>query len=113
MNIAGIKLSEKNFNASCAKIVRKYRDISISDIKKLVLNNDHLFTCSSIDPDGISTILKIYYDFCNENIQSLIYENNRITSIELLNNWLESHEETSRQVEEDINNEALAEEADE
>ena len=113
MYIIGIKLLNGNFSAACAKILRKYRDISISEIKKLVLNNDYLFTCSYIDPEGINIILQIYYDFWNENIQSIIYENNRITSVQMLNNWLKSHDETVKQVEEDINNEALAEENDE
>lgn len=111
MGTIGIKLTDCKFTAACAKILRKYRDISISDVKRLVLNNDYLMTCDNIDAAGIRAILSLHYDLKDEKIQSKIYENGEVTSVELLNNFLISHEIIVKQVEEDMNNEALAEES--
>lgn len=44
MGIIGIKLSGCAFTASIAKIVRRYRDISISEVKRIVLSNDYLIS---------------------------------------------------------------------
>lgn len=49
-------------------------------------------------------LLQIYHDFCNADIQSIIYENDSVTSVQKLNNWLSLHEETVQQVEEYIDN---------
>lgn len=108
MGMIGIKLTDRKFTAACAKILRKYRNISISNVKNLVLNNDYLTTCDYIDISGIKSILMLQDDLNKEDIQSVIYENDEITSIKLLNNLLVSYEETAKQVEEDMNNEALA-----
>lgn len=109
MGFVGIKAASTDFNAAIAKTIRKYRNIPIAEIKDLVQDNDYLFTCSYVDPEGINMLLQIYHDFCNVDIQSIIYENDSVTSVQKLNNWLSSHEETVKQVEEDLDNESLAE----
>lgn len=98
MGMIGIKLAEREFSAACAKIVRKYRDIAISDIKSLVLNGDHLMTCDNIDPEGIRSILDLHFELKNDDLNSMIYEDDEIATIELLNNRLDSYAETARQV---------------
>lgn len=108
MGIIGLKLSECKFSAACAKVLRKYRDISISEIKNIIMNNDYLMYCDYIDAAGIKVILELYYDFSKEDILSVIYEHDTITSVDFLNNLLKSYEETVHQVELDMHNEALA-----
>lgn len=109
MGFVGIKVASTDFNAAIVKTIRKYRNIPIAEVKDLVQDNDYLFTCSYVDPDGINMLLQIYHDFCNVDIQSIICENDSVTSVQKLNNWLSSHGETVKQVEEDLDNESLAE----
>lgn len=37
MGLIGTKTAKNDFNAAIAKIIRKYRDISLSEIKTIVL----------------------------------------------------------------------------
>lgn len=106
MGIIGIKLSECTFTASIAKIVRKYRDISISEVKRIVLSNDYLISCAYIDAAGIAKILNLRRDLENNGVSSVIYEHDSVSSAEFLLNLLVSYEETAQQIEIDMNNEA-------
>lgn len=106
MGIIGIKLSERTFTASIAKIVRKYRDISISEVKRIVLSNDYLISCDYIDAAGIIKILNLQRDLENNGVSSVIYEHDSVSSVEFLLNLLVSYEETAKQIEIDMNNEA-------
>lgn len=106
MGIIGIKLSERTFTASIAKIVRKYRDISISEVKRIVLSNDYLISCDYIDAAGIAKILNLRRDLENNGVSSVIDEHDSVSSVEFLLNLLVSYEETAQQIEIDMNNEA-------
>ena len=108
MGTIGIKLLERKFTATSAKVLRNYRDISISDIKNIIMTNDYLMSCDYIDADGIKAILELQRDFNKEDILTVIYEHNTITSVDFLNNLLKSYNETAHQVALDMNNEALA-----
>lgn len=99
MGIIGIKLSECTFTASIAKIVKKYRDISISEVKRIVLSNDYLMSCDYIDAVGIKKILDLRHDLEIGGISSVIYEHDSVSSVEYLLNLLASYEETAKQVE--------------
>lgn len=109
MGIVGIKLVGCSFTASCAKIIRRYKDISISDIKKIATDNDYLMCCDYVDADGIKKILSLHQDLEMANIPSVIYEHGSVSSVEFLKNLLRSYEETAQQVQLDMNNEALTE----
>lgn len=110
MGTVGIKTARSEFKAVIAKTIRKYRDISISEIKKLVLEEDYLYECNYIDASGIKVVLAIHLELNKSGIATDLYEHDRLTNTEFLNNWLASHEETVKQVEEEMNREALLEE---
>lgn len=59
MGLIGIKAAKNDFNAAIAKIVRKYRDMSLSEIKKIVLEGNYLYECDYVDEQGIKVILSI------------------------------------------------------
>lgn len=110
MGIIGIKAAKPDFVATIAKTVRKYRDISISEIKALVLEGRYLYKCDYIDAQGIEVILSIHSELNNNGIATVIYEHDQETTPEFLNNLLESYAETAKQVEEEMDREALLEE---
>lgn len=59
MGLIGIKAPKNDFNAAIAKIVRKYRDMSLSEIKKIVLEGNYLYECDYVDEQGVKAILSI------------------------------------------------------
>lgn len=109
MGLIGIKAAKNDFNAAIAKIVRKYRDMSLSEIKKIVLEGNYLYECDYVDEQGIKVILSIDSELNKSGIATVIYEHDRITDREFLNNLLGSYAETAEQVEEEMDREALSE----
>lgn len=109
MGLIGIKAANTDFSAAIAKIVRKYRDISLSEIKTIVLEGNYLYECDYVDEQGIKVILSIDSELNKSEIVTVIYEHDRITNREFLNNLLGSYVETAEQVEEEMDREALLE----
>ena len=86
MGFIGIKTAKPDFNAAIAKTIRKYRDISISEIKKIVLEGNYLYECDYIDSHGIEVILSINSELNKNGIETVLYEHDQLTTIEFLNN---------------------------
>lgn len=90
-------------------IIKKYQDLPISEIKQKIEKNKYILTCDYIDDNGIKSVLGLYNELNAEEVNCSLYEHNNPTTIEFLNNLLNSYEETRKQVEEDIENEVQAE----
>ena len=110
MATVGIKLSDNNFSASCAKVIRKYKNISISEVKDAVVNNDYLFSCDYIDEEGIKIVLKINKELNENGLSCKLFEHDVPTTVEFLSNLVSTYEGINEEVEEVMNNEALASE---
>ncbi len=108
-SIIGIKINKTNISAKCIMIIKKYQDLSISEIKQKIEKNKYILTCDYIDDNGIKSVLGLYNELNAEEVNCSLYEHNNPTTIEFLNNLLNSYEETRKQVEEDIENEVQAE----
>lgn len=109
MRTVGLKLESSVFTATVAKIIRKYQELSISQIKQIVSNNDYVYKCDIIRANGIKTLLHVKEDLSREGINSCIYVEGQPTSEEYLNNLLVSYKQTEEQVEEEMDREALLE----
>ena len=48
MRTVGLKLESSVFTATMAKIIRKYQELPISQIKQIVSNNDYVYKCDII-----------------------------------------------------------------
>ena len=121
MRTVGLKLESSVFTATMAKIIRKYQELPISQIKQIVSNNDYVYKCDIIRANGIKTLLHVKKDLSKEGINSYIYVEGKLTSEEYLNNLLVSYKQeylnnllvsykqTEEQVEEEMDREALLE----
>lgn len=109
MRTVGLKLESSVFTATMAKIIRKYQELPISQIKQIVSNNDYVYKCDIIRANGIKTLLHVKKDLSKEGINSYIYVEGKLTSEEYLNNLLVSYKQTEEQVEEEMDIEALLE----
>ncbi len=110
MGFIGIKTAKPDFSTGIAKTLRKYRNISISEIKAIVSEGKYLYECDYIDAQGIEVILFVHSELNNIGIATVIYEHDQETTPEFLNNLLKSYAETATQVEEEMDREALIEE---
>ena len=90
MRTVGLKLESSVFTATMAKIIRKYQELPISQIKQIVSNNDYVYKCDIIRANGIKTLLHVKKDLSKEGINSYIYVEGKLTSEEYLNNLLVS-----------------------
>ena len=70
------------------------------------MSNDYLISCDYIDAAGIAKILNLRRDLENNWVSSVIYEHDSVSSVEFLLNLLVSYEDTAKQIEIDMNNEA-------
>ena len=65
MRTVGLKLESSVFTATMAKIIRKYQELPISQIKQIVSNNDYVYKCDIIRANGINTLLHVKKDLSN------------------------------------------------
>ena len=112
-SIIGIKINETNIPAKCIMIIKKYQDLPISEVKQKIEENQYILTCGYIDDKGIKSLLKLYNELNSEGVNCSLYEHNNPTTIEFLNNLLNSYEDTRKQVEEDIDREVQEENSEE
>lgn len=105
-SIIGIKVNGKNLPAKGIMIIRKYKNMSISEIKQIVESDQYMMTCDYIDNHGIKLILKIYKELKSEGINCSLFEHNNPTSPEFLRNLSGSYTEIEKEVEEEMELEA-------
>lgn len=96
----GIKIKDKDKMAICVKIIRKYTNEPISDIKGKIENDEYVLEGNYLEEDDIIKILKIYKELQQNGIAVELYDElDRVTSPELLNNLLNSYSEISYRIE--------------
>lgn len=107
-SIIGIKSIENSITLNGIMIIRKYynNEIPISEIKAKIESNDYIAVCDYIDKEGIEKILQLYDKLAQEGIKCDLYEHDTKTTLEFLNNLLNSYSETEREVELDMDKEA-------
>ena len=100
----GIKIIGNVVTAKALMIIKKYYkdEIPLSEIKKKIESNDYVAVCDYVDRKGIEEILKLNEKLNQENLRCEFYEHDEITTIEFLNNLIESYYETEKQIEEII-----------
>ncbi len=99
MGYVAIKISKTAFSAQIVKIVRKYTDISISDIKKRINNQEFIMSCDHIDDEMIKQIINLYRELRKEDIPCLLYENDRETTCKYLENLIQWNKEIEEEIE--------------
>ncbi|MEK4425940.1 hypothetical protein [Solibacillus sp. FSL K6-1523] len=81
-------------------ILRKNTNKSISEIKKLLNNNEFILSYNLLEIDELLEMKKIVNLLLEAGAKVHIFEENREVSIEFLDNCIESHLDTERYLEE-------------
>lgn len=90
----------------CIKILRKYCKLSIGEIKEAIISNNYVVECSYVKEEGIVNIIKLYKELCDNNIQAQLYEHERITNVEFLENLVETYYEINEEIADRIDTES-------
>ncbi|MBO4846654.1 MAG: hypothetical protein J5525_10145 [Lachnospiraceae bacterium] len=99
MSEFGFKVTSQSPIASIVKIVRRYKDFSIADIKNKVEKNEYIFTSDVIDKSGNRIMLKCIKELNKANITTQLYESDEAIDLQLLKNWLGSSRQTLIEIE--------------
>lgn len=91
MDKVGIKITSFNEIPKCIKIIRKYCNLSITEIRDAILNSKYVMEGSYINEDDILLIIKLYNELSENKIRVEVFEHNRKTDIEFLNNLVETY----------------------
>ena len=75
----------------CIKIVRKYCNLPINQIKDSISNNKYIIEGNYINEKDILLIIKLYNKLYDNKIKAELFEHDRKTNIEFLNNLVEMY----------------------
>ena len=94
----GIKVECDPVPAQCIKVLRDILDLSISEIKTRIINNEYVFVGDSAEDETIDTIIKIYEKLSAVNINCVVYEFDEPSDIQIIYNMRESYDAINKQV---------------
>lgn len=100
MDNVGIKIKSSNKIAKCISSIRKYTNLSIGDIKEKIINNEYVMVCGYTDEDGIKNIVKAYKEVTSLGVDTVIYEHDRVTTIDFLMNLIDMYGDIERDIQE-------------
>ena len=106
--VNGLDLSEHQLTSkqlsskkmSEIKIIRKYTNLSIGDIKDKIINNEYVMVCGYTDEDGIKNIVKAYKEVTSLGANVIVYEHDRVTTVDFLMNLINMYSDIARDMQE-------------
>ena len=104
-----LKITKYDSIAKCVSILRKYTSASMGEIKSAIESNDFVYHSKHVSHPGVKKLAKCYDELTAAGIEVEIYELGLLTSREIIGNLIQSHKQTEKEVEEQIELE-LAEE---
>ncbi len=96
-SIIGLKIGTFTSMAEVIKTIRKYRSDSMSAIKDDIQNNRYILTCDYYDRNGIKSIISAYIELSSQNTDVTIYEHDRTSNIQFLENRIQTYKEVSEE----------------
>ena len=100
MDNIGIKIKSNDKIAKCISIIRRYTNISIGEIKAKIINNEYVMVCGYTDEDGIKSIVEAYKEVTSLGVDAVIYEHDRVTTIDFLINLIDMYGDIEREMQE-------------
>ena len=107
---AEVGIKADRFTAAVAKVVRGYKDVSMSEIKRRIADGEFVYSGDLYKAAEIKKVLAINEKLTKAGIKCTMYEHDEETNTEYLNNLLVSYKETEEWTEYVMDMEAQAEE---
>lgn len=96
MDKIGIKIKSNDKIAKSISIIRKYTNLSIGEIKAKIINDEYVMVCGYTDEDGIKNIVKAYKDVTSLGVDVVIYEHDRVTTVDFIMNLINMYNDLER-----------------
>lgn len=100
MDKVGIKIKSNDKIAKSISIIRKYTNLPIGDIKSKIINDEYVMVCGYTDENGIKNIVKAYKDVTSLGVDVVIYEHNRVTTVDFLINLINMYSDIEKDIQE-------------
>lgn len=100
MDKVGIKIKSSDKITKCISSIRKYTNLSIGEIKEKIINNEYVMVCGYTDEDGIKSIVKAYKEVTSLGVDAVIYEHDRVTTVDFLMNLMNMYGDIERDIQE-------------
>lgn len=96
--INGLKIDSYDSIANVIKVLRKYGNWSIADIKSRVENHEYILCFPCEDENGLEQIIKCYEELAENNISSSLFDtNHRPVTIQIMKNRLNMYHEIAEE----------------
>ena len=95
-----LKVKSNDKIAKSISIIRKYTNLSIGDIKAKIINDEYVMVCGYTDEDGIKNIVKAYKEVTSLGVDVVIYEHDRVTTVDFLMNLINMYSDIERDMQE-------------
>ena len=95
-----LKVKSNDKIAKSISIIRKYTNLSIGDIKAKIINDEYVMACGYTDEDGIKNIVKAYKEVTSLGVDVVIYEHDRVTTVDFLMNLINMYSDIERDMQE-------------
>lgn len=102
MSSIGIKIVNSRELAKCLKIVRKYCDFSIGEIKEHIANNEYILQGNYVDEEDVELILKLHNELNENGIDNILFEHDRESNAEFFSNLLEMYSGINKDIDDII-----------
>ena len=94
----GIKVVSCNNIAAVVKILRGFTSKSISEIKNAIENKEYVFEGSSYEDEDLEKLIDCYKKLQEAGIDSELYEDGRMISLEILQNLQQRNYEIQNEI---------------
>ena len=93
-----LKVKSNDKIAKSISIIRKYTNLSIGDIK--AINDEYVMACGYTDEEGIKNIVKAYKEVTSLGVDVVIYEHDRVTTVDFIMNLINMYSDIERDMQE-------------
>lgn len=95
-----LKVKSNDKIAKSISIIRKYTNLSIGEIKAKIINDEYVMACGYTDEDGIKNIVKAYKEVTSLGVDVVIYEHDRVTTVDFIMNLINMYNDFERDMQE-------------
>lgn len=106
-SVLGITIDQYPSVAEVIKIMRKYTNESIMDIKMHINNKEFVISCDFCNDDEVKRIIKCINELKKSRITVKIFDNDEEIEMQFLKNWVRTCREIDIQTEAEVELEAV------
>lgn len=93
-----IRVTSTDLPAKVLMELKQATGLSLGEVKRRVASGEALFGCECSDDEGLALILDLHDSLLAQGIETSLYEDGELESVELFRNLLESWRDTSHEV---------------